>query len=69
MSRYNRGRDPYWTTARFDSIDANGNPVKRGDRIFCYPNGKVVLTGDAAQKASAEFEGAKQDESFYASQY
>ena len=64
MSRDSRGRDPHWTTARFNSTDANGNPVKKGDRIFYYPNGRQVLTGAAAEKAAAEFEGAKHDEAF-----
>jgi hypothetical protein len=64
MSRNSRGRDPYWTTARFDSSDADGNAVKKGDRIFYYPDSKTVLTGAAAEKAAAEFNAAKQDEAF-----
>jgi len=63
MARY--AQDPYWTTARFNSTDHNGNPVKKGDRIFYYPKGKVVLTGEAAEKASAEFQSAAFDEAQY----
>jgi hypothetical protein len=66
MSRYSR--DPYWTTAKFNSTDANGVPVKRGDRIFYYPATRTVLTGDAANKAAAEFQGAKMDEAFCSGQ-
>ena len=69
MSRHSRGRDPYWTSAKFDSTDANGNTVKRGDRIFYYPDSKTVLTGDAAEKAGGEFNAAKQDEAFMNGQF
>jgi hypothetical protein len=69
MSRHSRGRDPYWTSAKFDSTDANGNIVKRGDRIFYYPDSKTVLTGDAAEKAAGEFNAATQDEAFMNSQF
>lgn len=55
--------DPRWMDARFPSKDASGNPVKKGDRIFYYPRTKTVLTGAAAEKASAEFEAARFDES------
>jgi len=62
MARYKN--DPYWTTARFDSKDANGAPVKKGDRIFYYPSTRTVLSGAAADRASEEFDGACQDEDF-----
>ena len=61
--------DPYWTTARFNSTDKNGNPVKKGDRIFYYPRCKTVLTGDAAEKASADFNCAAADEETYNTAY
>ena len=61
--------DPYWTTARFNSKDANGKPVKKGDRIFYYPLTRVVLTGAEAEKASNEFDAACADESTYNSYY
>lgn len=57
-----RGRDPYWTTAKFSSTDANGNPVKKGDRIFYYPNTRTVLTGEAAEASAADFEAGRADE-------
>lgn len=65
----NYSNDPYWTTAKFNSTDKLGNPIRRGDRIFYYPRTKTVLTGEAAEKASREFDAAKQDEDFYTSQY
>lgn len=55
--------DPYWTTARFDSIDAEGKPCAKGTRIFYYPKGRKAYQGAAAEKASGEFEAAKFDES------
>lgn len=66
MSRY--ARDPYWTTAKFDSTDAHGRPVKKGDRIFYYPANRSVLTGPEAEQAAAEFAAAKMDEASYAGQ-
>jgi hypothetical protein len=61
--------DPYWTTAKFNSTDANGNAVKKGDRIFYYPRTRTVLTGAAAEKASAEFQSAAADEAFESGSY
>lgn len=61
MATAQRG-DPYWTTAKFDSKDSKGNAVKKGDRIFYYPRTKTVLTGEAAETASREFEASCQDE-------
>lgn len=61
--------DPYWTTARFNSTDANGKQVRKGDRIFYYPRTKTVLTGEAAETASAQFQSAAADEAFESGQY
>lgn len=55
--------DPYWTTAKFDSTSRDGQPVRKGDRIFYYPKGRVVLVGEAAEQASRDFEAARFDES------
>lgn len=55
--------DPYWTTARFDSIDAEGKPVSKGTRIFYFPKGKQVFQGESAERESRAFEAAKFDES------
>ena len=63
MKRYSN--DPYWTTAKFNSIDIDGNPVKKGDPIFYYPRTKVVMTGEKAECASAEFEANAMDEALY----
>jgi len=48
--------DPYWTTAKYPGTDANGHPFRKGDRVFYYPRTKTILTGDAAERASAEFD-------------
>lgn len=65
--RYGRGGDPYWTTARFDS-DCAGckRRIKRGERIFYYPNGRKAYCGADAcgQACSAEFSAAAFDEDF-----
>lgn len=55
-------RDPRWITSKFAGIDANGRQFKKGDRIFFYPIGKRILTGEAAEQASREFDAARQDE-------
>lgn len=55
--------DPYWTEARFDSKDKDGNPVKKGTRIFYYPRTKTVLQGEKAEQASRDFQAASFDES------
>ena len=54
--------DPFWTHARFASTDANGLPVRKGDRIFYYPRTRKVLSGEAAEQASREFESMRFDE-------
>jgi len=55
--------DPYWTTARFDGIDADGKPVAKGTRIFYFPLTKSVYQGERAEAEAARFEAAKFDES------
>ena len=38
MKRFNRYRqDPYWTTARFQSVCSCGQKISIGDNIFYYP--------------------------------
>jgi hypothetical protein len=58
----NRNQSPYWTTAKFNSQDAHGNPVKKGDRIFYYPSTRTVLTGEAAEQAARDLDAARFDE-------
>lgn len=67
-------RDPYWLNARFDSTCSKcGRPIKKGQKIFYYPNGKQVLCTNpnppsgatCGGQASAEFESAKADEAVY----
>lgn len=59
--------DPYWLTARFDSKCQCGTPIKKGQRAFYYPNGKRILcAGTCGEKASREFEAARQDEAVMA---
>jgi hypothetical protein len=57
-------KDPYWTTARFDGPSSNrdGTPIKRGDRIFYYPNGRQSFVGKEAEAAAADFQACAQDE-------
>jgi len=56
-------RDPYWTTAKFDSTTKDGQQVRRGDRIFYYPSTKTVLVGEKAEQAARDFQSAAFDES------
>ena len=61
--------DPYWTTAKFNSTDTNGNQVKKGDRIFYFPRTKSVFTGEAAEREAAAFQSAAADEAFETGNY
>lgn len=61
--------DPYWTTARFEGKDADGNPVAKGTKIFYFPKGKKVYQGEKAEQAAREFSAAAQDEAFYTGGY
>jgi len=54
--------DPRWITARYNGVDADGNAVRKGDRVFYYPRGKVLLTGEKAEQAARDFEAARVDE-------
>jgi hypothetical protein len=58
-------RDPYWTTARFDGRDADGNTVRKGDRIFYYPATRSVLTGAKAEQAARDSSAAVDDERMF----
>lgn len=63
--RRNYPRDPYWTTAKFaapGNPESKGGPIKYGDRIFYYPNTKTALKGEAAERASRDFDAAAFDE-------
>jgi hypothetical protein len=60
--------DPRWITARFDSQGACGHAIKRGDRIFFYPNGKKALCQNCGEPAHAEFVAAAQDEAMMTGQ-
>jgi len=64
-ARYAAGRDPFWMNAKFPGKDKNGVPFKKGDRVFYYPATKTILTGDAAEKAALQFQGAVDDEAMY----
>lgn len=63
--RRNIPRDPYWTTARYSGECRRCKaPIKRGDRIWWYPNGRAAYcAADACgQACSAEFSAAAADE-------
>lgn len=58
-------RDPYWTTARYNGQCRRCEaPIKRGDRIYWYPNGgEAYCAADDCGKACArEFAAAALDE-------
>jgi hypothetical protein len=61
MAYRNRARDPYWLTAKFNSVCGKpgcNQPIKRGERAFYYPNTKTILADSCghAGAASADFE-------------
>ena len=66
---YRRNQDPYWTYARFNSIDADGQPVKEGDKIFYYPASRTVLTGEKAEQGARDLESEQFDQIQYDSQF
>jgi len=68
MKRY-KNLDPRWIKAKFNSKDANGNQVKKGQEVLYLPATKKVLTGTDAQESWQAFLESKQDEEFYNSQY
>lgn len=60
--------DPRWITARFDSQGACGHSIKRGERIFYYPNGRKAFCEKCGEPASARFVAEAQDEAMISSQ-
>ena len=57
MKRY--PRDPYWTRARFHSTCPCGTRIRKGDRIFYYPNDRTALCEKCGQRGAAELAEAK----------
>lgn len=62
MSRRFRVQDPYWTTARYAGTAPDGAPIRKGDRIFYYPNTRTALIGELAEQAAREFATYAADE-------
>lgn len=63
-----RNRDPYWTTARFNSKCSHcEKPVTKGDEIFYYPNNKQVMgkSCGCADDAGRDFASHVFDEEMY----
>ena len=48
--------DPYWKRAKVGGTSADGTPYAKGDRVFFYPRSGATYAGDAATRASAEFD-------------
>jgi hypothetical protein len=57
--------DPRWITAKFPGTDKNGRAFAKGERVFYYPNGRVIVAGEAAEQAAREFEASAMDECVY----
>lgn len=54
---YTRYRgDPYWKRAKADGLGVDDTPYRKGERVFVYPRTGAIYAGDAAQRASAEFD-------------
>ena len=61
--RYSRyAADPRWITARFAGTDAKGREFKAGERVFYYPSGKRIYSGNNAADAERDFLSARGDE-------
>jgi hypothetical protein len=53
-------------TAKFPSQCRCGNAIKKGDRMFYYPNGRTALCqSPCGEKAAAEFQSHAADEAMY----
>lgn len=61
-SKYNQNGDPYWTTAKYDGEDANGEFVKKGTRIYYFPRTKSIFQREDAKREARAFEAARFDE-------
>jgi hypothetical protein len=59
------GGDPFWMFAKFNSTSANGEPIRKGDRIFYYPRAKAAYVGAEAERRAGEFQAARFDEAQY----
>lgn len=59
-------RDPDWMNARYAGTDINGRKFTKGERIFVYPYpSHRIISGEAAEQASRDFEAARFDEEAY----
>ena len=61
-------KDPYWTTARFVSkCRTCGRAIRKGERIYYYPAGRVVLcdNDNCGGQGERDFQAAAFDESMY----
>lgn len=67
MPRYSL--DPRWITARFASQCAGcGADIKKGEKIFYYPNGKKAYAAACCGgEQAADFNAAAFDEEVYGS--
>lgn len=57
--------DPFWMTAKYKgTCGAVGcsDPIRRGDRIFYYPNAKKAYVGACASNADRDFASTSFDE-------
>ncbi len=60
------GQDPYWTKARFNSKCSGCHAeIRKGKRIYYYPNDRSVFCEECGQEASQDFNGAAFDEGVY----
>lgn len=60
--------DPYWMAARFGGACATTgctDAIKKGDRIFYYPNGRKAFVGSCAENAARDFASCMFDERGY----
>lgn len=54
---YTRYRgDPDWKRAKTDGVSVDTAVYQQGERVFFYPRTGAIYAGDAAQRASAEFD-------------
>ena len=60
--------DPRWITARFASDCSNSacrKPIRKGARIFYFPNGKKAVCEECGAIEAARFQASGMDEDIY----
>jgi len=59
------GGDPYWTTARFNSVCNCGCVIHKGQPIFYYPRSRTALCETCGRRGDADLQDEILNEQFH----